>query len=105
MGNMTRLILAAALAAAPALSAHAEPIPLSELSDYLNGIGTAEASFTQISEDGAIATGTLYLHRPGGCGSNMTRMICWSWRAAGRWRSSMAAPTPGPNNTRCGARR
>lgn len=62
---MTRLILAAALAAAPALSANADPIPLSDLSDYLNGIGTAEASFTQISEDGAIATGTLYLHRPG----------------------------------------
>ncbi|MFO7920685.1 outer membrane lipoprotein carrier protein LolA [Rhodobacteraceae bacterium W635] len=62
---MIRLILAAALAAAPALSANADPIPLSDLSDYLNGIGTAEASFTQISEDGAIATGTLYLHRPG----------------------------------------
>lgn len=62
---MKHLILAAALAAAPALTAQADPIPLSELSDYLNGIGTAEASFTQISEDGAIATGTLYLHRPG----------------------------------------
>ena len=62
---MKRLILAAALAAAPALPAVADMIPLSELSDYLNGIDTAEASFTQISEDGAIATGTLYLHRPG----------------------------------------
>lgn len=62
---MKRLILAAALAVAPALPALADVITLSELSDYLNGIDTAEASFTQISEDGAIATGTLYLHRPG----------------------------------------
>lgn len=62
---MKRLILAAALSAASALPALADAIPLSELSDYLNGIDTAEASFTQISEDGAIATGTLWLHRPG----------------------------------------
>lgn len=54
-----------ALTLATAFPALADRIPLSELSDYLNGIGTAEASFTQISEDGAIATGTLYLHRPG----------------------------------------
>lgn len=62
---MKRLILATALAVASTLPSHADVIPLSALTDYLNGIDTAEASFTQISEDGAIATGTLYLHRPG----------------------------------------
>lgn len=65
MGAMKSLLLATALAALPALPALADPIPLSELSEYLNDLRTAEASFTQISDDGAIATGTLYLHRPG----------------------------------------
>ncbi len=62
---MKRVFLAAALAATSALPVLAEPIPLSDLSDYLNGIRTAETSFTQISDDGAISTGTLYLQRPG----------------------------------------
>ncbi|MFW5833519.1 MAG: LolA family protein [Pseudomonadota bacterium] len=32
---------------------------------YLNGIETLRAGFTQIAPDGALATGRLYLHRPG----------------------------------------
>jgi len=40
-------------------------VPLSDLSRYLNGIGTAEASFTQINADGSVSTGAIYLHRPG----------------------------------------
>ena len=50
--------------AAPAAWA-AEKLTLSDLSAYLNGIKTAEGSFTQISDDGSLATGKLYLHRPG----------------------------------------
>ncbi|TBX28226.1 LolA family protein [Nioella sediminis] len=65
MEPMTRFLFATALAACTALPAMADPIPLSDLSDYLNDLRTAEASFTQISDDGAIATGTLYIQRPG----------------------------------------
>lgn len=66
MGHMKNLILAAALSVASTLPALADdPIPLSDLSAYLNDLRTAEASFTQITEDGAISTGTLYLQRPG----------------------------------------
>ena len=62
---MKQIVLAAALSAATALPALAERIPLSDLSGYINGIRRAQAEFTQISDDGAIATGTLYMHRPG----------------------------------------
>ncbi len=62
---MKQFALGLALVAASAFSATAQAIPLSELSEYLNGIDRAQASFTQISDDGAIATGTLFLHRPG----------------------------------------
>ena len=62
---MKHIVLAAAISAATALPALAQAIPLSDLSDYINGIRTAEADFTQISDDGAIATGTLFMRRPG----------------------------------------
>lgn len=57
--------LLAALALAPALPAQAAPIPLAELSRYLNGLTTAEAPFTQINSDGTISTGEIYIQRPG----------------------------------------
>ena len=53
---------ALALAAGPAAAA---PISLNALSRYLNGIGTAEAEFTQVNADGSISTGQLYIKRPG----------------------------------------
>ncbi len=53
---------AAALIAGPAAAA---PLPLNSLSQYLNGLTTAQAAFTQINADGTISTGTLYIHRPG----------------------------------------
>ncbi|SPJ23341.1 Outer-membrane lipoprotein carrier protein [Palleronia abyssalis] len=53
---------ASALIAAPAAAA---PIPLSQLSQYLNGLSAAQAQFTQINGDGTISTGTLYINRPG----------------------------------------
>jgi len=45
--------------------AQADKIPLGELSSYLNGLTTAETDFTQINADGSIATGKLYIKRPG----------------------------------------
>lgn len=48
-----------------ALPAAAEKIPLSELSRYLNALTTAEAEFTQINADGSIATGRMFIQRPG----------------------------------------
>lgn len=48
-----------------ALPAAAEKIPLSELSRYLNALTTAEAEFTQINADGSIATGRMFIKRPG----------------------------------------
>lgn len=46
----------------PALAA---PIPLAELSRYLNSLTTVQADFTQVNSDGSIATGKLYIRRPG----------------------------------------
>ncbi len=61
-----RTFLAAAAAGALfAGPAPAAPIPLGTLSQYLNGLTTAEAKFTQINADETISTGTLYIHRPG----------------------------------------
>ncbi|GHE03533.1 cell envelope biogenesis protein LolA [Defluviimonas sp. 20V17] len=57
--------LAAPLVAALAQPAAAAPIPLGDLSSYLNSMTTAEAPFTQINADGSISTGTLYIDRPG----------------------------------------
>ena len=48
-----------------ALPAAAEKIPLSDLSRYLNALTTAEAEFTQINADGSIATGRMFIKRPG----------------------------------------
>lgn len=52
------------IACAPAAWA-AEKLSLNEISGYLNGLKTAEASFTQVNDDGSLSTGKLYLHRPG----------------------------------------
>ena len=45
--------------------ARAEILPLDELSRYLNSLTTVEADFTQVNSDGTIATGKLYIRRPG----------------------------------------
>lgn len=45
--------------------AQADKIPLGALSAYLNRLTTAETDFTQINADGSIATGRLYIKRPG----------------------------------------
>jgi len=58
----TILTFIALAVAAPAL---AEPLPLSAISTYLNGLETAQGKFTQINPDGTIATGSIAIHRPG----------------------------------------
>jgi outer membrane lipoprotein-sorting protein len=48
-----------------ALPAAAQQLSLNTLSNYLNQLTSAEATFTQINADGTISTGTLYIRRPG----------------------------------------
>ena len=57
------LALAAFLATTvPALAA---PIPLSELSRYINSLSKAQTDFVQVNADGSKSKGTLYISRPG----------------------------------------
>jgi outer membrane lipoprotein-sorting protein len=60
-----RTALLAPLALLVPLPAWAETIPLADLSAYLNGLTTVEADFTQINADGTLATGKIYIKRPG----------------------------------------
>jgi outer membrane lipoprotein-sorting protein len=66
-----RIALLAPLALlAPALlgfagQALAAPVPLAELSRYLNSLTTVESDFTQVNADGSVSTGKLYIRRPG----------------------------------------
>lgn len=61
----TMLAGTAATLGLAAMPAQAAPIPLAQLSQYLNSLTTAQAGFTQINNDGTISTGTLYINRPG----------------------------------------
>ena len=66
IGRMKRaLLLAPLIFLALSLPALAEKIPLNTLSNYLNGLTTVEAEFTQVNADGSIATGKLFIKRPG----------------------------------------
>lgn len=52
------------------LSAHAgsvaaQALSLSQISDYLNQLQTAQGGFTQINGDGTLSTGQIYIKRPG----------------------------------------
>ncbi|WP_347311575.1 LolA family protein [Defluviimonas sp. SAOS-178_SWC] len=57
--------LAPVLAAVLALPAHAEKLSLNAISNYINGLKTAEAEFRQINADGSTATGRVLIQRPG----------------------------------------
>lgn len=59
-----RLALAALALALP-LPAGAQELSLNQISQYLNGLNAATSDFTQINDDGSIATGKLYIKRPG----------------------------------------
>ena len=62
MNIRTALLAPLALIAAPVW---ADPIPLADLSKYLNNITTAETDFTQVNADGSVSVGKIYLRRPG----------------------------------------
>ncbi len=71
--NLTNFLLAGLLAVTPCMAADVgaadfgpEDIEaLARISDYLNGIETAEGSFFQIAPDGSTDQGTFYLRKPG----------------------------------------
>ena len=63
--NIKSAFLAPTLILALAFPALADKIPLKDLSGYLNSLTTAEADFTQVNADGSIATGRLFIRRPG----------------------------------------
>lgn len=57
-----------ALATAMALtatSAAAQQLSLGQVSEYLNGLQTAQGGFTQINADGTLSTGQIFIKRPG----------------------------------------
>ena len=60
-----RSLLAALPAFALVRPAQAQIIPLAELSRYFNAFTTAEGEFTQINPDGTLATGRMFIRRPG----------------------------------------
>ncbi len=59
------ILTAAALSLATALPAAAEKLSLGQISNYLNGLQTAQGEFTQINDDGTISTGRIFIKRPG----------------------------------------
>ncbi len=48
-----------------AVLADADAATLRQVQDYLNGLTSVQAHFLQIAQDGATATGTMWLVRPG----------------------------------------
>ena len=58
-------VIGAVLALSLTPAAMADKLPLSEISAYLNGLKTAQATITQINDDGSVNTGKLLLKRPG----------------------------------------
>ncbi len=63
--KLKHIFLAPVLALSLATSAQADKLSLNALSKYLNAMKTAKGAFTQINDDGTIATGTIYIKRPG----------------------------------------
>ena len=60
-----RFLAAFLLTVGLALPAQAQKLSLGTLSNYLNGLQTVEADFTQINADGSISTGQVFIKRPG----------------------------------------
>lgn len=65
--TLTRRTFTALLGASlvPSALVAAEKLSLRDISRYLNSLSTVRGGFTQITEDGAVTTGTIYIHRPG----------------------------------------
>lgn len=62
--RLSSLALVATLAFG-ALPAMAQQLSLAQVSQYLNGLQTAQGGFTQINADGTLSTGQIYIKRPG----------------------------------------
>ena len=62
---MKHIFLAMALSLSATFAAAQDKLPLSAISDYMNGLTTLKAPFTQFNGDGSTSTGTLFVHRPG----------------------------------------
>jgi outer membrane lipoprotein-sorting protein len=58
---LLRTLAAFALLAAPAA---AEPIPLKDISAYIESLRAVETTFTQVNDDGSTANGRLIIRRP-----------------------------------------
>lgn len=63
--TLKNIFLAFGFISLASFPAQADILPLSSLSNYLNELRTVEAEFTQISMDGSLATGSIYIKRPG----------------------------------------
>ena len=55
----------AAVLISPAVHAAVNQGDLTRISNYLNGIGTMEGTFTQVGPDGDLSEGKFYMRRPG----------------------------------------
>ncbi len=65
---MKKRILSSVIAVGLALcagAASAQELSLAQISQYLNGLQTAQGGFTQFNQDGTLSTGTIYIKRPG----------------------------------------
>ena len=62
---LRRTFISGAAALALATPASAQQLSLAEISNYLNGLQTAQGGFTQINGDGTLSTGQIYIKRPG----------------------------------------
>jgi len=62
---MKQIAFALALTLAAPAAWAAEKLPLSQISNYLNGLKTVQTTFTQFNDDGSHNTGKLWLQRPG----------------------------------------
>ncbi|MEX0318171.1 MULTISPECIES: outer membrane lipoprotein carrier protein LolA [unclassified Ruegeria] len=62
---MKKFALALALTLAAPAAWAADKLPLSEISNYLNGLSTVQTTFTQVNDDGSLSTGKLWMQRPG----------------------------------------
>jgi outer membrane lipoprotein-sorting protein len=59
------MVLVTTAAMAPPTPARAQASVVADVERYLNGIDTLEAKFSQIAPNGGLATGRVYIQRPG----------------------------------------